>query len=53
MIRMTAFCVNRDCPFRDCFYHITHAPKKKIVTFRSMDGTCRRYIRWLVKEMMG
>lgn len=49
-VRDITFCVNRECPFRDCERHICHlegCDPNEVHSFAALDGTCRRYIGWL------
>ena len=43
------YCANSECPFKDCMRHITKATGMFNVSVASLDGTCRRYIRWLAE----
>ena len=45
------YCANSECPFKDCMRHITKATGMFNVSVASLDGTCRRYIRWLVETV--
>ena len=50
------YCLNPDCPFTDCMRHSDNAPSGVPVSMAWLDGTCRRYIGWLVdieKEVDG
>ena len=44
------YCANSKCPFKDCLRHISKAGMFN-VSVAPLDGTCRRYIRWLVETM--
>lgn len=44
------YCMNSQCPFKDCENHMKHAPRGFAVTTTDMDKTCRRYIGYLVEE---
>ena len=44
------YCMNSCCPFKDCERHIKNAPLKVVVSMAWLDGTCRRYIGWLVEN---
>ena len=46
------YCMNMDCPFKDCDRHLCRA-QNKMVSIAALDGTCRRYIAYLVDEVMG
>lgn len=43
------FCANTTCPFKDCERHLVNGPKIGMVSVAWLDGTCRRYIGWLVE----
>lgn len=46
------YCDNKECPFKDCFRHISNRPKLyKYLSIADYSGTCRRYITWLVNEV--
>ena len=42
------YCANILCPFLDCERHGDKAPRNVPVSMAWLDGTCRRYIGWLV-----
>ena len=44
------YCMNNCCPFTDCERHSDNAPRGIPVSLAWMDGTCRRYIGWLVDQ---
>ena len=44
------YCMNRDCPYKDCVRHIVQAPLNTPVSMAWLDGTCRRYIGGLIDE---
>ena len=45
------YCINIVCPFKDCDRHLCRA-QNKTVSIAALDGTCRRYISYLV-EVLG
>ncbi len=48
------YCVNRRCPFEDCDRHlanIEHLPPETVISVAPLDGTCRRYLEFLVEEI--
>ena len=45
------YCMNKDCPFKDCERHLTNAPLNMPVSMAWIDGTCRRYIGWVYDEL--
>ena len=42
------YCANLFCPFLDCERHGDKAPRNVPVSMAWLDGTCQRYIGWLV-----
>ena len=49
------YCINKNCPFKDCDKHLsqlltTQPDGRTIIGTAALDGTCRRYITWLVKS---
>lgn len=49
MANDTAYCINKDCPYKDCDRHISHLEGKTgTYTFANLDGVCKRYIRYLM-----
>ena len=50
MSRDMTYCVNAECPFKDCERHSCHIDKKwQFVSLAAFDGVCRRYIDYLVE----
>ena len=50
------YCTNDDCPFRDCARHFNNLygrPRDEVVSTANLGGVCRRYIQWLVKNVVG
>lgn len=50
------YCVNSQCPFKDCERHLSKVSEACIqgrgyVSVASFDGVCRRYISHLVDEI--
>lgn len=45
------YCSNACCPFKGCKHHMTNAPLRVPVSMAYMDGTCKRYISWLVDQV--
>lgn len=45
------YCMNVEC-FKDCDRHLCRA-QNKMVSIAALDSTCRRYIAYLVDEVMG
>lgn len=44
------YCVNADCPFKDCDRHLRRVKKKKgTISVASFDGVCEKYIEYLVE----
>ena len=43
------YCVNAQCPFKDCERHISKAGSG-LVSVASLDGVCRRYLVQILKE---
>ena len=47
------YCINSGCPFKDCKNHVKHAPKnQKYITVSNMDGVCRKYLSYLLDEVI-
>lgn len=49
------YCSGACCPFTDCKRHPKHLKKLKrgtMVSIANLCGTCRRYIRFVVSEIM-
>lgn len=49
------FCVNAECPFKDCERHMSRIPDACIkgggyVSVSDFDGVCKRYIAYLKEE---
>ena len=43
------YCINASCPFKDCDRHPLQLKGKNCeVSFAALDGTCRRYLGYLV-----
>lgn len=52
--RDMTFCTNEDCPFKDCERHPYHFKGVVgMVSIADFSGTCKRYISWLVDELVG
>lgn len=46
------YCVNGDCPFKECDRHKSHAPKfHGFISVANFDATCEKYISYLVSEV--
>lgn len=45
------YCLNPDCPFKDCERHSDKAPVGVPVSSAYLDRTCRRYMKWLLYEI--
>ena len=45
------YCLNNECPFRDCEHHAVNAPRKVKVRVAWLDGTCRQYIDWCIDQI--
>ena len=45
------YCLNTCCPFEDCERHTNNAPRNVPVSMAYLDGTCRRYIAFLLEEI--
>ena len=46
------YCVNSDCPFKNCERHLSKNIKGKgYVSVANFDGVCRRYISYLADEI--
>lgn len=45
------YCLNWQCPFTDCERHSVNAPRGVPVSCAYLDGTCRRYIEYVVEEV--
>lgn len=51
--RDMTFCTNKDCPFKDCERHNKHLKGVYgLVSVADFSGTCRRYISYVVKEVI-
>ena len=44
------YCINSECPFRDCEKHLSKSRSKGKVYVANFDGICKRYITWMLKE---
>ena len=44
------YCINSECPFRDCEKHLSKSKSKGKVYVANFDGICKRYITWVLKE---
>ncbi len=47
------YCINKQCPFKDCERHLSRISDAAIrgkgyVSVSNFDGVCRRYISYLV-----
>lgn len=43
------YCINKQCPFKDCERHLCHCKKKKgLISVAALDSVCRRYLAYLV-----
>lgn len=51
------YCTNVACPFNDCYKHPCklegEKDRLKFVSIADFSGVCRRYIGYLVNELMG
>lgn len=45
------YCINSECPFRDCEKHLSKSRSKGKVYVANYYSTCRRYITWVLKEV--
>ena len=46
------YCINVSCPFKDCDKHPLQLRGTKCeVSFAALDGTCRRYLGYLVETL--
>ena len=45
------YCLNKDCPFRDCENHVSKCKVGFTYTFVDFAGVCRRYITYRVEEV--
>lgn len=57
MIKIT-YCVNSLCPYEDCYKHLTKVKeldkeKNDAVRIADFSGVCRKYIDYLIEELMG
>lgn len=57
MIKIT-YCANSVCPYEDCYKHLTKIKeldkeKNEYVRMADFSGVCRKYIDYLVDELMG
>ena len=44
------YCINSECPFRDCEKHLSKSRSKGKVYVANFDGICKRYVTWMLKE---
>ena len=44
------YCINSECPFRDCEKHLSKSRSKGKVYVANFDGICKRYITCMLKE---
>lgn len=40
------YCAVNDCPFVDCFRHISRVPRQSVISMAMFDTTCQKYIAW-------
>ena len=52
MKKEKTYCLNVDCPFKDCDKHICHC-QNEIALVANFDGVCKKYISYLLNECMG
>lgn len=45
------YCMNKNCPHKDCMRHLVQAPLNTPVSMAWLDRGCRRYIGGLVDEI--
>ena len=45
------YCINSECPFKDCEKHISKSRSKDKVYVANFDGICKRYIAYVLKEV--
>ena len=45
------YCINSECPFRDCEKHLSKSRSKGKIYVANFDGICKRYITWMLKEI--
>lgn len=47
------YCINNDCPFKDCDKHLSQSKiKKGIIKVANFDGVCKRYLSYLLEVAM-
>lgn len=52
MNRNITYCINNDCPFKDCERHMAQIPTKEgVYTLANFDGVCKRYIKFVASEV--
>lgn len=52
MSRDITYCINNNCPFKDCDKHMTYIPiKEGVYTLKAFDAVCERYIKFLASEV--
>ena len=51
VIKDITYCINRDCPFKDCERHLDNVKDcSGYIRVAALDGVCTRYIGHLVEE---
>ena len=53
MVRDISYCDNADCPFTDCWRHLSQLKGEKetvIISISNFGGVCRKYIAYLIEE---
>ena len=45
------YCINSECPFRDCEKHLSKSKSKGKVYVANFDGICKRYIAYVLEEV--
>lgn len=55
MNNQQTYCVNADCPFKECDKHLQQLKKVKdkseYIKVASLDGVCKDYLHYLLDEI--
>ena len=51
MNRDLTYCLEPDCPFKDCERHCSRAPKEVPISIAKLSRVCRRYIDQVIDEI--